>query len=63
MKVSKRSLRVALFLLVPLALSSCTYLGMNRYRADGEGILPGLKESVTVVRDENGMARETLHQR
>ena len=51
MKVSKRSFLVALFLLVPLALSSCTYLGMNRYRADGEGILPGLKEPVTVVRD------------
>jgi len=56
MKASKRWSWAALFLLVPLALSSCTHLGMNRYRAEGDGPLPGLKEPVTVVRDEKGMA-------
>jgi penicillin amidase len=29
---------------------------MNRYKAEGDGTLPGLKEPVTVVRDEKGMA-------
>ncbi len=29
---------------------------MNRYQTGGEGTLPGLKEPVTVVRDEKGMA-------
>ena len=56
MKEFKRWSWVALFLLVFLAFSSCTHLGMNRYRAEGDGILPGLKEPVTVVRDEKGMA-------
>jgi len=56
MKASKKWSWVTLFLLVPLALSSCTHLGMNRYRAEGDGILLGLKEPVTVVRDEKGMA-------
>ena len=56
MKASKRWFLIALFLLVPLALSSCTHLGMNRYQAEGDGTLPGLKEPVTVVRDEKGMA-------
>jgi len=56
MKASKRWFLVALFLLVPLALSACTHLGMNRYQAKGDGTLPGLKEPVTVVRDEKGMA-------
>jgi penicillin amidase len=56
MKASKIWFLVALFLLVPLALSSCTHLGMNRYKTEGDGTLPGLKEPVTVVRDEKGMA-------
>ncbi|RPJ38949.1 MAG: penicillin acylase family protein [Deltaproteobacteria bacterium] len=56
MNASKRWFLIALFLLVPLALSSCTHLGMNRYQAGGGGTLPGLKEPVTVVRDEKGMA-------
>jgi penicillin amidase len=56
MKALKGWSWVALFLLVSLALSSCTHLGMNRYKAEGDGTLPGLKEPVTVVRDEKGMA-------
>jgi len=56
MKALKRWSWVALFLLVSLALSSCTHLGMNRFKTEGDGILPGLKEPVTVVRDEKGMA-------
>jgi penicillin G amidase len=56
MKESKRWFLVALFLLASLALSSCTHLGLNRYQAQGDGTLPGLKEPVTVVRDEKGMA-------
>jgi penicillin amidase len=56
MKASKRWFLVAFFLLASLALSSCTHLGMNRYKTEGDGTLPGLKEPVTVVRDEKGMA-------
>ena len=56
MKALKRWSGVALLLLVSLALSSCTHLGMNRYKAEGDVALPGLKEPVTVVRDEKGMA-------
>jgi penicillin amidase len=56
MKVFPRWFLVALFLLFPMALSSCTHLGMNRYKAEGDETLPGLKEPVTVVRDEKGMA-------
>jgi penicillin amidase len=56
MKASKRWFLVALILLVPLAFFSCTHLGMNRYQAEGDFAIPGLKEPVTVVRDEKGMA-------
>jgi penicillin amidase len=56
MKTLKGGPLISLFLLIPLAISSCTHLGMNRYQAEGDLMIPGLKEPVTVVRDEKGMA-------
>ncbi len=56
MKGSKRWSVVALVLLVPLAIPSCTHLGINRYQAEGVLTIPGLIKPVTVVRDEKGMA-------
>jgi len=56
MKASVRWGLAALFLFFPLAISSCTHLGMNRYQTEGDLTIQGLKEPVTVVRDEKGMA-------
>jgi penicillin amidase len=56
MKALKRWSWVPLFVLISMALSSCTELGVNQFKAEGDGALPGLKKPVTVVRDEKGMA-------
>jgi penicillin amidase len=56
MKTSKKWSWVALFLLFPLAFPACTRLGLNQYQTEGESTLAGLKDPVTVVRDEKGMA-------
>jgi len=36
--------------------TSCTHVGLNLYKTEGNSILPGLKEPVSVARDEKGMA-------
>jgi penicillin amidase len=43
-----------LLIFISLILCGCSYL--NSYQDSGELILPGLKEPVTVLRDEKGMA-------
>jgi penicillin G amidase len=39
---------------ISMILCACSYL--NSYQAEGTLVLPGLREPVTVVRDEKGMA-------
>jgi penicillin G amidase len=53
MKFRKSSISILLLFMV-LALCACSYL--NSYQSSGTLELPGLKEPVTVLRDEKGMA-------
>jgi penicillin G amidase len=53
MKLSKTCLYLTLFLTFAM-LSACSVL--NSYQKEGTVVLPGLREPVTVVRDEKGMA-------
>lgn len=56
MKWLKRLIWVGLFLLVAVLVAVVSLPYLNDYQRDGELTLPGLKEPVTVKRDEKGMA-------
>jgi len=56
MKWLKRLIWVGLFLLVVVLAVVVSLPYLNDYQRDGELTLPGLKEPVTIKRDEKGMA-------
>ncbi len=56
MKWLKRLIWVGLFLFVVILIVVVSLPYLNDYQRDGELTLPGLKEPVTIKRDEKGMA-------
>jgi len=56
MKIAKKWIFPPLILLLILAVLLAVFFRLNRYQQDGTLNLTGLKEEVTVLRDEKGMA-------
>src|SRR4030042_760155 len=56
MKIAKKWIFPPLILLLILVVLLAVFFRLNRYQQDGTLNLTGLKEEVTVLRDEKGMA-------
>jgi len=56
MKLSKKWILFPLVIVVILVIFLTAFFRLNRYQQDGTLTLAGLKEAVTVLRDEKGMA-------